>query len=387
MVLNGIVISDIHTGAPRIAPGVITENIRKNVFPEINSDTDIVLNLGDYYDGPLDTSSEHSLDAIELIRDIADLSLQNDFFYRGLQGTYTHDRRQNQFFVSANKYTPKLHGIDRIKFFDVLDIEHIDPLNINILYKPDSLPYNDAYIRMVELIKNTGVDIDIFCNHGYFEHLLPRGIPHMPSNTLDAKLVSELIKGITFNGHIHTPSIYRKIVNVGSHERLKHGEEEDKGFFKFTYDTETGISTQDFKKNENATKFTTIDLTRYDHDLDQCKAIAAKIVSGVLAIPVTSPDTFIRLISKHSDITQAVGVAITNKFPSVVISTDTGCGKKDITEIALSDEPVEELPEITPSNLIDMITLHARDLGSDISSDVVEAYLKGNPKYDKISRS
>jgi hypothetical protein len=350
--------SDFHLNVPRIAVDVIADNIRKVLFPRLRQgDVSLFVYPGDFFDGLMEFGGRGSYVALCLLDDLIDLSLEYGFYIRFLQGTFTHDRHQTRMFNLRTAKVPLLEGHPRIKFYDVMDIEQLKPLGLNLLYKPDDLPYKDAFKRMTALVQDTGIAIDLLVNHGYFKHLLPYGIPHEPINTLDATAVGKLIQGVTLNGHIHTPSVHKRVINIGSFDRLAHGEEEAKGFFELDYDPLTKKCTHHFIENTYATLFKTIDITAHEQDIEACKRYVSSVVTPLMEQRVsTSKDVFIRLASKTTEARQALATYVMKAFENVVVSTksiDDLQPKLETLEVC--SEPLEALPVITPNNLAEMI--------------------------------
>ncbi len=253
--------SDIHIDVPRVAASIIADNFRAKILPHMTDDLDMLVIAGDLSDGALDMSGVASYELISLMQEIVRLAVEHNIIVRVLQGTFTHDRKQNQFF--------KLFTHQLVKVVTTIDVEVIESLGISVLYKPDDLPFKDAVVRIKTLLKDCSIDkVDLFINHGYFSHLLPHGIPHVPTNTLSYSDTKQFVKGIVLTGHVHTPGIYKNIVCNGSFDRLQHGEEEKKGFFLIDYSVENNRATVDFMDNELATIFKTIDVSDIESDLD-----------------------------------------------------------------------------------------------------------------------
>lgn len=348
------------------------------IFPYLNDELDILTLVGDFYDGIFDLGSAHSFEAIRLIDDLIDLSIKHDFYIRILQGTFTHDRRQSRFFEFRTRKVPQLNGFDRIKFFDQIDVECLKPLDVNILYKPDDLPHKDAFGKATKLVEELGVDIDVFLNHGYFEHLLPIGIPYKLPNTLKASEVAKLVKGVTLNGHVHTASVFGKVINHGSFDRLSHGEEEAKGFFYIKYDTETKKAKHEFIENKYATVFHTINITDKEHDIARCKEYADERVNNArINSSATSPDMFIRIVSESLEARQAIAAHISKNHSDVILSIKhVGQDTKENDDPMQIDESLEELNEITPLNLPDMVGKFVADNDTPLDQKYIDRMLK-----------
>lgn len=362
-------VSDIHLGVPRIDPHTIPTNIRKVIYPLIDDSLDLLVIAGDFYDGPLDMSGVFSYEALKIIQELVGLAERYDFVIRILQGTYTHDRGQNQFF--------KLFGDSRIRLVEILDIEIIEHLGISILYKPDSLPCRNIMPRIHEVMKQYSLDkVDIMVNHGYFEHLLPAGIPHTPANTLKAVEVMELVNGVVLNGHVHTAGVYRNVINNGSFDRLRHGEEEAKGLYMVEYCPTTHKAIYEFVENPYACTFATIDVSRHEPDMDACKKHAEACMDAIMHECIsTSPTKFIRIEANDVVIRQTIVSHVTKGYGNLSISSKEK-NKKDPSMEVLETKGAGDLPLITESNLAGMLGELLKDRGTPLDASYIEEALK-----------
>ena len=338
-------LSDIHLGSPRIDPEVIPFNFKKIVYPLVK-ECDLLVIAGDFFDGLLDMGNRTSFHAITIIKELCELAEKHMFDIRVLQGTFTHDRKQTQFF--------NLFKSPRIKFIDKIFIEHLEHLHISIAYKPDDLPFKDASSRLKQAIKDAGLTkVDFLVNHGYFNYMLPKGMPHIPNNTLDEKTISSLVKGAVLNGHVHTKSICGNILNHGSFDRLRHGEEEDKGLFVLDY--VDGVLTHKFIKNPYATLFITLDFSGIEDDIEKC---TNKVLTGTfkkqMENDVSTSDTrYIRVIAKDPAIRKTMAELINTTYPHVLVSAEKGRHVEQDSEWVPTK--LSELPRITPDNLPELI--------------------------------
>lgn len=226
-------ISDVHffhgrTKSPRMLSGIRT------LFPD-NAETgkvDLLLITGDWFDHLVSLNDPDIRWAIEGVRWILRICKKYDIEVRVLEGTSSHDRRQNHIFEIIND----VEDIQApMKYVDTLSIEYIDRFGINILYVPDEWSHK-AELTLQQarnLIHSRGLEtVHILAGHGGATYQLP-GVPSPALH--DAALWSELVSVQMFFGHIHTHSRYLKWMSVGSLERLGHGEEEKKGIVRMTY--------------------------------------------------------------------------------------------------------------------------------------------------------
>jgi hypothetical protein len=370
--INIISISDVHIGLSTLPPTYIPDNLRKYLYPHLNDELDILFIVGDFWETILDFNGLAGYEASCVISEIIELSIRHNFIIRILQGTYTHDRRQNQFFKTNKKLLET--DSDRVKVFEKIDIEVIDKYGISVLYIPDDLPTKNVMENILE-IKNTNNigKFDFILNHGYFKHILPLGIPHEPPNTLDADVVSGMVKATVLNGHVHTSCVYKKVINNGSFDRLRHNEEESKGFFKLHYIPESEKLTYEFIENKDAVIFKTIGLAKYNDDIDT----AINVVRDKVATICDNTDrkVFIRLVSDSDIIRQGVTRYLVTRFNNVVVSSKKHTKKKNTYEDETIYE-VGELPKITEENICDMVVAFTKDEKVPLSKEYVESKLR-----------
>jgi hypothetical protein len=349
---------------------VIPSGLRTYLYPYLNDDLDILIIGGDFFDSSLDLDSEASCYALQVIHEITQLAIKHNFIIRVLQGTFSHDRHQNKHF-SLNQ--TKDTGIVRV--VSEIDIERIEHLGITIMYKPDDLPFKNAHEVIKSHIEESGVGkVDIFVNHGYFEHLLPRGIPYMPTNTLVEEQIALFVKGVILNGHIHSHSIYGKVINNGSFGRLNHGEEEAKGFVYLQYRSDNSSTKIEFIENKRATTFTSVDISRYEENLDDCKEFVKKKLDKVLARETESVKRFVRVIGKDPQMRHAISSYVSVHYPNVTLSSlaKDKVNKQVSSEDFLKEfDDLEALPIITPANVSQFIHDFLKEKKTPLEMDYI----------------
>lgn len=287
-VIKYLTLSDVHLFHRKNT----TENIIKNLDLYFDyythkskfSNIDILFIAGDLFDTLLDFASEEIYDVMAWLARVMNFCLRFNIKFRILEGTPSHDWKQSR--VSKIIYQLLPEGLD-FKYIDTLSIEHIKDLGINVLYMPDE--WTDSpdktYAQVQVLLKDnnlTQVDIGIF--HGMFEYQL-KDVPgnlhkHNEYNYLN------IVKYFINIGHIHTYSVYERIIAQGSFDRLSHNEEEAKGGVLCTI-SKDGNNHFDFIENKNARIFKTILLK--NNDLDKSMLKISKDLKGI------PDDSFIRI--------------------------------------------------------------------------------------------
>jgi hypothetical protein len=362
--INIISISDIHIGHVKTAPSVIHENLKHYLYPELNQDADILIISGDFFDTLLDMNGDAGYHAAMVIEEIKTLCKENNILIRVLRGTFTHDRHQNRFFKI---------DVDQVRI-DTISVEWIESLGISILYVPDDLPYDNP----LEIIKEKMVEsqigkVDIASMHCYFDHLLPKEIPRKPHNCYNSDDIVKLVHGPILNGHVHKSNVYKNVITNGSFDRTAHGEEENKGFFKVVYDTDTKHTSFSFVINRKATVYKTITVGGRGISLDDFP----KVISDILNNDVSSSGRiYLRVASEDKAVLESTQRYIRDNHDNIVFSAKS-----------LTDEPernvvdhlptIAELPSITKDTLPSMIVAFAKDkLNKTITEQMVLEELK-----------
>lgn len=359
---------DLHMGHPNVIAAIMHEHLKLVVYPVLDESVDMLVIGGDFFHTLLDMNSTAAFHVNTIIMELRELAMYNNFLIRIVRGTFSHDRLQNHFFIKH-----KDTDTHRVRLFQKPEVEYIEEHDLWILYKPDDLPYDDVWSKMVELIEQQHIDaVDIFVNHGYFEHLLPRNLPHKPHGVLNALKVRESVKGVTLNGHVHRPGVYENVISGGSFERLQHGEEEDKGFFVVNYDKKEKKITYEFIKNPYAPIFKTFTLPN-DSELDLFKNWVTKMNVD------KAEEINIRVITTNSSLKPALSTILHDRFPKASLLLKR---EKDETvfEEAVMTEKVE-LPILTKENLSIKIKEHIESKFSKILEiEKIDIILEGITK-------
>lgn len=295
--LSIVTTGDLHLGHAKVPTLHIVEKLRQYFFPYVEKAKLLTIN-GDIFQSALSLTSVDIKIIISFFISLLELCQKHDVTMRFLRGTSSHDRNQIESLMAL--YTKSMYTHD-LKYFDTLSIEYIDKLDLRMCYIPEDLPYNssDEIINKIKhLFSDAGWDsCDIILFHGYFEHMLPRGLKKLPKITFNSRQFDGILKdtGYILCNHVHSKSVYKRIIYAGSFDRLAHGEEEAKGFF---YIDNNGPH---FITNDSAMAFNTIDLsTMTDKDaiVDKYKELVKKkFEDGILGhVRVIHPDISVRQI-------------------------------------------------------------------------------------------
>lgn len=331
-----LVLSDVHIGHPRNR----TENIIDALyafFDHFKADLklDLLFLAGDVFDNLLDFSSTEAnlatIWAASLMKYCGRLNIK----LRVLKGTPSHDWDQSEIFNTLAKAAK--FPVD-MKYINSLSIEQIDDLGISVLYVPDewrSDP-NVTYDEVKHLLVENNLDkVDVAIMHGNFGYQLPPQATKAPRH--DEEKYLSIVRYFISIGHIHTSTVYNRILAQGSFDRLAHGEEEAKGGMLCTIHRE-GHGEYFFIENKQAKIFKTINLR--SNDVDTC---IQQIERHTAKLP---PDSFVRIRAKK-DHPLIIGVdEVKKRFPLFNITKIT-TEEEDVNQFTLVED-VQDTSDYTP---------------------------------------
>lgn len=215
-----------------------------------------VIIAGDYYDNKLSMASSHSVYSIKAFSNLLKKCEEYNIKLRQIKGTNSHDP-ENQL---KNLAQIANSSICDYKLFLTVDEEELFP-GIKVLYIPEEyMDDKDSYYNMYFKNRYQGI-----FGHGMFEET------NFSSNNkfksmrkypiFNSKEMEEICEGPIVFGHIHTPQrIRNRIQYTGSLVRSRFGEEESKGIYLTTFDTETKETEFIFIENEITMKYDTIEI-------------------------------------------------------------------------------------------------------------------------------
>jgi hypothetical protein len=304
--LRSLSVSDIHLGHPKTSTYFILDNLDRKFFNgEWWKDIDVLYIVGDLFHQAL---HYHSLEAVQIqrwMKKILRIAKEHNVVVRLLEGTPSHDWRQNRWMVEAND------GIDAdFKYVDTLSVEYIEALGIHVLYVPDEWKPDpdDVWKDVVRVMADAQIDqVDYTLFHATFDHQLP-DIKSIPKHT--ASRYQQITRHYVFSGHIHVSSRNKNILCNGSFDRISHGEEGAKGYWDVTV-TPHGDKVV-FVENEHAKVYKTIDCT--DLTLDE----TFDRLTSVADLPEGS---HVRIKARKSDPIMSGMDTVARKYPHVYWTT------------------------------------------------------------------
>ena len=334
-------LTDLHIGNAKIQLHRLIDNLEKIAWPELES-SDLVLLGGDFFDCLLNINGDAGVVAIYVIDKILELVARKRIFLRVLRGTFSHDRYQNRLFVERASSIPDKDGTPLVRVIDKIEIETFkDPMTI--LYCPDDIPCKDVTESVLDTLRSAHLDaVDYMCCHGYWDHLLPPGMPTRPHNCLDYDQIASHVRCRIFNGHVHTRSVWKKVISGGSFERFRHGEEEKKGFYTAVFNPKKHADEITFVPNTGTIPFITLDMNILGSN-ERALAYLERRVKDER--PDEGCPVHIRLVGEGSSLIQAIKDA----YPKAIVTE-----KKNVVQVqekVTFMNTIQDLPVITEDNL------------------------------------
>lgn len=258
MKYNGYVISDIHIGANSTEK--LYEEYKSIFINTIKNDYDslnFIIICGDYFDHKLFLNEKDSAYAYTMMIDLLEAT-RDDVKIRLIYGTESHEC--NQYNIISKLKTIYKRDIEVIKYASE---EKLFP-DLHILYLPEEHVYNkDEYYD--ELFSEYG-KYDYIFGHGVIREAMKEAATQIENKQGKRKKVPvfstaelrKLCKGETYFGHYHVNCDMDSVFYVGSFTRWQFGEEEPKGFYKISCNTDKNKYSHEFIENTLAPIYKTI---------------------------------------------------------------------------------------------------------------------------------
>ena len=336
-----LVLSDIHLGHKNNKTIDIVNNLLHyfKVNDKLFKKLDILFLAGDVFDRLLSTNSEEYITAVKWLSYVVSYCKTNDIKLRLLEGTPSHDWKQSK---AVTTVIEQLGVNIDFKYIETVSIEKMTDLGINILYIPDEANHHasDTLDEVSELlIKNNLSQVDIAIMHGQFNYQLPI----LLESSHDENSYLDIVKYYISIGHIHIPSVFKRILAEGSFDRLTHGEEEDKGGMLITIGDEPRF---EFIVNKRAKIFKTLDVKNLDNALEY-------VVRKLKDIPSYS---FIRILAERSSDMKSLTKELQERYKNYTFKIEYNDDDDVAVESMVIDNSVNiETFEITSSNIEKLI--------------------------------
>lgn len=341
-------LSDIHLGHSNTSTSSIIRNLDNNFIahPEFK-DLDIIFIAGDLFDRLLAHDDPNRPEIYLWFVRLCEACAKHDIMVRILEGTPSHDWKQSEIL-------PTIHLISKLPinlvYVKTLSVEYIETIDSWVLYIPDEwrTTSEETLNEARELLKAKGLSKVDFCvMHGCFEYQLPKAARSVSTHSEEAYL--DMVKHLIFIGHHHTHTRYERIVAQGSFDRLRHGEEEAKGFVIANVDTEANTREVYFIENKDARVYKTIDCTYLS-----AESIIEKLKTEILSLPNNSA---VRIVAEKnneifSDMSPLVRLA-----PTIIWSTQKlkEQDDEDLVDAVTAADQVYKAVSVTADNIVSLM--------------------------------
>lgn len=317
--LKGIVLSDVHLFHDKAKTANIVDALFTS-FPihERFRDVDIFFISGDLFDRSIFLPNGDVYEAMRFCHHLLTLCSTYDIALRVLEGTPSHDWKQSRMLIELNEQREK--KVD-VKHVTDLSIEYIEKFDMNVLYVPDEWSESCAttLTQVKDLLRKHGLDkVDFSIMHGCFGYQFPVSLSGKVDTHSEQEYL-DMTRHLIFIGHYHTSSKYDRIYVPGSFDRLKHNEEEDKGYYEFSILRDDTAKVK-FVVNEKATIFKTID-TR-GKEVKDIIVLLDELVKDFDRL------VYIKLLVNRTDAIYEGVEDLKSRYPRVVFSIDTRDKKK-----------------------------------------------------------
>ena len=365
-------LTDLHFGNPKIQVSRMVDSLHEYAYPVI-AESQLLLLGGDFFDRLLDINSDAGILAIFVIDELINMAIEKKIYIRVLRGTFSHDRLQNRMFTERAQRIPLYNKIPLIRTVNKVEIERFPVFGLDILFCPDDQPQPDMTEAVLETINANHLEqVDYMCCHGYWDHLLPDNTTKRPHDCLDYDRLKNRVRYQIFNGHVHSPGIWKKVISGGSFERFRHNEEEDKGFYVAEFNSENKSSGIKFVRNKKATPFITVH-TEYNATPEAALEYLDKRIKQDLKYYDTNDEVIhVRIVGDGT----AIIPAIRGKYAHVVI-TEKHIDTKQKVDVEFSNS-ISDLPTITEENLPELIHSNVCEDHPELSVDRIKEILDGS---------
>lgn len=238
MIYKFIALADIHWGAMDSHTMYNNLELVLEFIRQKQDDLDFVVIAGDYFDYRLQLNSKTALLAIDwfdkLVTSCKDSNVKK---IRIFKGTREHDNDQLEVFRPSYEQDDGY-----VKIFNTTTSEELLP-GLRVVYCPDENMNLEEYHQIYYNEFIPYPNIGFF--HGNFDTILPDieynriQEHHLATMIYEYDRFANLIRGPLISGHWHVKNEHKSLYYIGSYDRWKFNEEDDKGFIYGEIDTDT----------------------------------------------------------------------------------------------------------------------------------------------------
>ena len=359
--LNALVFSDVHLYHDKTK----TEHIVLGLYKALADnqklkDVDIIFISGDLFDHSVFMPNKDTHFVINFIYHLLNICSRYDIVLRILEGTPSHDWKQSKIIIDINDNLPI--PVDA-KHVVNLSIEHIERFGIDVLYVPDEwgTGCSDTFQEVKQLLVEHNLEkVDLAIMHGCFNYQFPVNLVGKP-DVHDERSYLDVVRYLIIIGHYHTPSIFERIYVPGSFDRLKHGEEEAKGYLEFTLH-DNGAYDVKFHENKNAMIFKTFDFaeTEVSDAINQLRSYLGDSVK----------ECFIRVLAHKDDAVYSGIRDLKRLFPYVNFSISLKTKNKD--KLVSETKEIIRPSTLSADNILELMNARLKDKHPSVAADCID---------------
>lgn len=352
-IFNILEMGDIHVNHPFVSHLTTIELISDILLnPRVLEKHHRIYLAGDFYDHGMEyTDVDKVIDIEKFQKRFLTECAKYDVQVRILRGTKSHDREQAQYFLKINEQCEI--GCD-LKYFDKLTVDIDERYGDSTLYIPDQLNI-DASKTLKEAVTEMArlglTMVDFGCMHGSMRYQMPEHM-RMNQDLHDESQYEKIIRYVNFIGHHHNSSNYGKTYCAGSPQRLRFGEEEDKGYL--TAEVRKSGANVVFNVLKDAMPLITKD----------CAGLESEEVKEILDELIGKhPDHLgVRLTGNASDPAAAVIRFYQEEYPYLFFKFETK-GQKDKKQLPTIEvfNTVEHMATLTSENIAELLIDRVKD--------------------------
>jgi len=252
----GIAIGDIHFGSS-IKSKDLYYQLQEGFLDYIEKlkVIDFIVIVGDFYNTKISMNSEHAKYSLQFIFRLLEIAYRKNIKIRLIKGTESHDNKQLEtleIYTKNNKYDFKIiYNVESELLFD----------DLKVLYLPEEYVENkDEYYK--EYFSSR---YDMIFGHGLFGEVVFVANKQESEMTMskapifNSDVLLNITDGLILFGHIHESQIIKeRIFYTGSYSRWCFGEENNKGFYLFSYSPINKNYNTEFIVNKLAKRYDTI---------------------------------------------------------------------------------------------------------------------------------
>lgn len=274
--------ADKHWGAMNVTDQYRSSYILKKFLAEYPIDAYVY--LGDFFDTKLLLNSKSSIYAVKDFSEKMEICKARGIPCRVIKGTRSHD--YDQWDIFAQYMADSSYNF---RYFKTCSVEETLP-GLTIWYAPEeNMNFADYIDRYYDII--TARPINMACMHGNFDRIMPSiALSSIENNSDSTTLVFHyddlvtIVRGPMVAGHWHDADTSDHLSYVGSYDRWSFGEDEEKGFAIYEYNTETYEYRKVKVPNFFAPAYVTYEIrTSIFRDADDYTALANRIEQHLIA--------------------------------------------------------------------------------------------------------